>query len=97
MKDFFQNKSYTEFFNPNTAEIWVFGDTPENISENTPHQFVAVDPNWGDGTETEMELPVTDGHGQRELQTGRVYVGQNYEILGTTAEKQISEFWKFNY
>ena len=96
MKKFFNSDEYTEFFIPETNEIWVFGDAPENISENTPHQFVGKDPHWGDGTEETVELPITDGHGTREYVTGRVYVASPGELSGTTAETQISKFWKFN-
>ena len=96
MKKFFNSDEYTEFFVPETNEIWVFGDTPENITESTPHQFVGKAPHWGDGTEETAELPITDGHGTREYVTGRVYVASPGELSGTTAESQISKFWKFN-
>ena len=96
MKNFFQNDQYTEFFNPETNEVWVFGDTPENITKETPHQYVGKDPSWGDGSEEEMELPVTDGHGIREMQKGRVYVGEKFELIGTAAENNVAKFYNFN-
>lgn len=95
MKDFFQNDQYTEFYTEN-GEVWVFGDTPDNITEETPHQFVDRDNHWGDGTEVAGTLPVTDGHGRREWVEGKIYIGEKYEIAGTTAEKKISEFYNCN-
>lgn len=94
MKNFFQSEQYTEFFTE-SGEVWVFGDTPENITENTPHQFVARDPSWGDGSEKTSKLPITDGHGNREWVNGKIYVGGKHELIGTTAEKNIAKFYKF--
>jgi len=94
MKNFFESDQYTEFCVGN--EIWAFGNTPENITEETPHRFVGRDNTWGDGTEEEMELPITDGHGTREYVSGRVYVGAKHELCGTTAEEKISRFNTFN-
>lgn len=95
MKNFFKSEQYTELFTEN-SEIWVFGDTPENINENTPRQFVSRDNSWGDGTEQEMELPVTDGHGTTEWVKGKIYIGEKHELLGTTAETNICRFFNFN-
>lgn len=95
MKNFFQSEQYTEFYTEQ-GDVWVFGNTPDNIDESTPHQFVARDNSWGDGTEHKIELPVTDGHGTREWVTGRVYVGVKHELIGTTAEEKIRKFYNFN-
>lgn len=97
MKNFFQSEAaYTEFFNPSTGELWVFGDKPENITEDTPHQFVGVAVAWGDGTENKMSLPVTDHHGQREYQTGFFYIGSPSELVDTVAAEKIAHFYNFN-
>ena len=96
-QNFFQNReTYTEFFNPETSEVWVFGDILENITEQTPCMFVAVDPTWGSGDEDEMPLPVVDGHGNIEYVKGRVYQGSPGELDGTTARKAIEKFYTFN-
>lgn len=97
MKNFFDSDYYTEFWNPDTNEIWVFGDKLENITEKTPHQYVDRIVGWGDGSEATVELPVTDGHGQREMQKGKVYVGMDFELVGTTAEQQVRRFYNLNY
>lgn len=98
MANFFQNAdAYTEFFVPQTNEVWVFGDRPENITAATPHIFVTRNPSWGDGTELEMELPITDGHGTREMAIGKVYVGSPSELVGTTAGANVVSFWVFNH
>lgn len=94
MKQFFQSEKYTEFYTKN-GEVWVFGDTPENINENTPHQFVARDNSWGDGSEKTAKLPITDGHGTREWVNGKIYVGEKHELIGTTAEEKIRNFYNF--
>lgn len=96
MANFFHSDTYTEFFISETNEVWVFGDRPANITEETPHQFVARDSSWGDGTEQEMELPITDGHGNREWVTGRFYVGEPCELRGTIAGDKIAQFYAFN-
>lgn len=96
MKNFFQSNQCTEFYNPTTNELWVFGDKPENITELTPHIFVSRTTEWGDGSEKKIELPVTDGHGQRENQEGLIFVSSPDDLLGTTAETAIRRFWIFN-
>jgi len=96
MNNFFNSDRYTEFFNPETNEIWVFGDEPGNITEKTTCLFVGKDPHWNTNSLPESELPVIDGHGNSELQSGVVYVGEKSELCGTTAENMISKFYNFN-
>jgi len=96
MNNFFQSDTCTTFWNPNTCELWIFGDAAERITEKTPHIFVDRVTQWGDGSEEETELPVTDGHGNREWQTGKIYECDPAENNGTTAESAIKKFWNYN-
>lgn len=96
MKNFFKDEFATEFFVPDTNEIWVFGAEVNEIDLNTPHIFVGRDPHWAHDGKMTAYLPITDGHGNREYVSGFFCTPFAYELAGTTAETAISKFWNFN-
>ena len=42
MKSFFKSNIYTEAMVIDTDDIWVYGDTAANITENTPRAWVGT-------------------------------------------------------
>jgi hypothetical protein len=95
-RNFFDSEFYTEFFIPETLEVWLYGDHRKAITEDTPRICLGTSNHWDTSGLFFVSLPITDGHGTVEYKEGYIYEEYANECIGTTHEHLISEWYTFN-
>jgi hypothetical protein len=96
-QNFFNSEFFTEFFIPETSEVWLYGDRFEAINESTPRIYLGTSNYWDTSQLQFVALPTTDGHGGVETKNGYIYEGKASDLIGTTHEHLIhSGFYNFN-
>jgi hypothetical protein len=95
-RDFFPRITYTEFFIPETSEVWIYGDRYDAINENTPRMCIGSSKPWDTSALEFVSLPITDGHGGVEPKSGYIWEGMAKELSITDYERKISEWYNFN-